>query len=83
MIGSIGVSIGLVLSLRIVGTQYYFNVLPLPEDVYFMDTLPMILTPIDVILVPMIAILLISLSSLSAAKRAVLILPKDAVHIEK
>jgi len=83
MIGSIGVSIGLVLSLLIVGTQYYFNVLPLPEDVYFMDTLPMILTPIDVILVPMIAILLISLSSLSAAKRAVLILPKDAVHIEK
>ena len=83
MIGSIGISIGLVLSLLIVGTQYYFNVLPLPEDVYFMDTLPMILTPVDVILVPMIAILLISLSSILAAKRAVLILPKDAVHIEK
>jgi ABC-type lipoprotein release transport system permease subunit len=43
----------------------------------------MILSVQDVILVPFIAVVLISISSGLAAQRAVLIQPKDAVHMEK
>ncbi len=43
----------------------------------------MVLSVWDVILVPFIAFLLIILSSYIAAKRAMLIEPKEAVHLEK
>ena len=63
--------------------QNYFGFLPLPKDIYAFDQLPMVLSVWDVILVPFIASLLIILSSYIAAKRAMLIEPKEAVHLEK
>lgn len=83
MVGGIGMLVGITLSGIIILTQYYYDILPLPEDIYFMDTLPMILTFQDIIIVPIITILVISLSSWLAAKRAIMIQPKDAVHINK
>ncbi len=83
MVGGIGMLIGISLSGTIILTQYYYDILPLPEDIYFMDTLPMIITLKDIIIVPVITILVISLSSWLAAKRAVIIQPKEAVHIDK
>ncbi len=83
MIGGIGMFIGISLSILIILTQYYFDILPLPEDIYFMDSLPMIITLQDIIIVPVITLLVISLSSWLAANRAVLIQPKEAVHIDK
>jgi len=83
MIGGIGAAVGLGLSFLVVIVQVNFGLLRLPEDIYFMKNLPMILTIKDVILVPSIAIILISISSGLAAQRAVLIQPKDAVHLEK
>ncbi len=83
MIGGIGASVGLGLSFLVVIVQVNFGLLHLPEDIYFMKNLPMILTVKDVILVPFIAIILISISSGLAAQRAVLIQPKDAIYMEK
>ena len=83
LIGGAGAVVGLVLSVGIVFLQNQFGFIPLPQDIYAFSELPMILTVWDVILVPFIAFLLIILSSYIAAKRAMLIEPKEAVHIEK
>lgn len=83
LIGGIGAVVGIVLSVGIVILQNYLGFLPLPQDIYAFDKLPMVLTVWDVILVPIIAFLLIILSSYIAAQRVMLIEPKEAVHLEK
>jgi lipoprotein-releasing system permease protein len=83
LIGGIGAVVGIVLSVGIVISQNYLGFLPLPQDIYAFDKLPMVLSVRDVILVPFIAFLLIILASYIAAKRAMLIEPKEAVHLEK
>lgn len=83
LIGGIGAAVGVVISVSLVLMQNYLGFLPLPRDIYAFDKLPMILSIWDVLLVPMIAFLLIILSSFIAAKRAMLIEPKEAVHLEK
>lgn len=83
IIGGVGAVVGLVISVGIVILQNQLGFLPLPQDIYAFDKLPMVLTVWDVILVPIIAFLLIILSSYIAAQRAMLIEPKEAVHLEK
>ena len=83
LIGGIGAAVGLALSVGLVLMQNYLGFLPLPSDIYAFDKLPMILSVWDILLVPLIAFLLIILSSFIAAKRAMLIEPKEAVHLEK
>ena len=83
MIGSIGAGIGIGLSLSFILMQQKTAFLRLPEDIYFMDSLPMILSISDVLLVPIIAVVLIGTSSLLASRWAVQIQPKDAVQMEK
>ena len=83
MIGSIGAGIGIGLSLSFILMQQKTAFLRLPEDIYFMDSLPMILSISDVLLVPIIAVVLIGISSLLASRWAVQIQPKDAVQMEK
>ena len=83
LIGGIGAVVGIVLSVGIVILQNYLGFLPLPQDIYAFNKLPMVLSVRDVIIVPFIAFLLIILASYIAAKRAMLIEPKEAVHLEK
>ncbi len=83
IIGGIGAVVGLVLSIGIVILQNYFGFVLLPQNIYAFNKLPMLLTIWDIILVPFIAFLLIILASFIAAKRAMLIEPKEAVHLEK
>ena len=83
MIGSIGAGIGIGLSLSFILMQQKTAFLRLPEEIYFMDSLPMILSISDVLLVPIIAVVLIGTSSLLASRWAVQIQPKDAVQMEK
>ena len=83
MIGSIGAGIGIGLSLSFILMQQKTAFLRLPEDIYFMDSLPMILSISDVLLVPIIAVVLIGISSLLASRWAVQIQPKDAVQMKK
>ena len=83
IIGGVGAVVGIVLSVGIVISQNHFGFLPLPKDIYAFDKLPMVLSIWDIIIVPLIAFLLIILSSYIAAKRAMLIEPKEAVHLEK
>ncbi len=83
IIGGIGAVAGILFSVGIVILQNYFGFVPLPQNIYAFNKLPMVLTIWDIILVPLIAFLLIILASFIAARRAMLIEPKEAVHLEK
>jgi lipoprotein-releasing system permease protein len=83
LIGGTGAAIGVVTGLLLVFLQSQFGIIPLPGDIYAISTLPVLLTVKDIILVPVISLVLIYISSFIAAKRAMLIQPKEAVHLEK
>ncbi|MFC1581503.1 FtsX-like permease family protein [Candidatus Neomarinimicrobiota bacterium] len=83
LIGGTGAAIGVVTGLFLIYMQSQFGIIPLPGDIYAINTLPVLLTMNDIILVPMISLVLIYISSFIAAKRAMLIQPKEAVHLEK
>lgn len=83
MVGGVGLVAGLMLGLGLVWVQQRLGIFPLPEEIYFMNTVPMVLFPRDVVVVPLIALGLILVSAYLASRRAVLIQPKEAVHMEK
>ncbi len=83
MIGGIGAIVGIVLSSGLVIAQNQFGLFPLPEDIYFIDKLPMVLKLVDLLAVIFISFILIFLSSAIASNRALKINPKEAVYLEK
>jgi lipoprotein-releasing system permease protein len=83
MVGGAGLVAGLMLGLGLVLLQQRVGIFPLPEEIYFMNKVPMVLFPRDVVVVPLIAVSLIFVSAYLASRRAVLIQPKEAVHMEK
>ena len=83
MVGGAGLAAGLILGLALVFVQQQVGIFPLPEEIYFMNKVPMVLSPRDVVVVPLIAVSLIFVSAYLASRRAVLIQPKKAVHMEK
>ncbi len=83
LIGGLGSLSGLLLGLGFVLAQNKFGLIPLPEDVYFTDTLPMDLFGRDVIGILFITLGMITLASYTAARRALVIHPKEAVYMEK
>lgn len=83
IIGGLGASAGLGLSLLVVLIQQQTGIIPLPAEIYIIDSVPMILHWHDLALIPLIAFSLIIFASLIASKRAILIQPKNAVQMEK
>lgn len=83
MIGGIGAIVGIVLSSGLVLAQNQFGIFPLPEEIYFIDKLPMVFKPVDLLAVMFISFILIILSSAIASNRALKINPKEAVYLEK
>ena len=83
IIGGLGASTGLGLSLLVVLIQQQTGIIPLPAEIYIIEAVPMELYWHDLVLIPVIAFILIIFASLIAGKRAILIQPKDAVQMEK
>jgi lipoprotein-releasing system permease protein len=83
IIGGIGALIGIILGLVFVIVQNSWHLIPLPGEIYAFDWLPVELMTRDIFIVPAIALILIYISSAIAAKRAMKIDPKEAIHLEK
>ena len=83
MIGSIGAVLGIVISLSLVAAQNQFGLFPLPEEIYFIDKLPMVFKPIDLIAVLCISCVFILISSTVASSRTLKINPRESVYLEK
>ena len=83
MIGGAGALIGSFLGLGLIIAQNRFGFIPLPEDIYMIDQVPMELYLMDIITIPLIAFIMILAASWVASRRAVKILPKEALGLEK
>ncbi len=78
-----GEIIGISLGGFIIILQNVFGLIPLPSDIYFINTLPMKLTVWNLIIIPSISCVIILLSSYIASKKASSIEPKLALTWNK
>jgi lipoprotein-releasing system permease protein len=83
MIGGLGAVVGIVISLMLVAAQNQFGLFPLPEEIYFIDKLPMVFNAVDLIAVICISFVFILISSIVASSRTLKINPKEVVYLEK
>ncbi len=83
MIGGVGAIVGVIISVSLVLAQNQFGIFPLPEEIYFIDRLPMIFKSGDLFAVVGISFILILISSAVASSRTLKIDPKEAVYLEK
>ena len=83
MIGSIGITSGLIFGVIIIILQNTYGLIPLPEDVYFISFLPMNIYFYDIITILSISFGMVILSVSIAAKRSTMISTLDAVYLEK
>ncbi|MBT5440473.1 MAG: ABC transporter permease [Candidatus Marinimicrobia bacterium] len=83
MIGSIGITAGLIFGVIIIILQNTYGLIPLPEDVYFISFLPMNIYFYDIITILSISFGMVILSVSIAAKRSIMISTLDAVYLEK
>ncbi len=83
MIGGVGAGVGIFLSGGLIFAQNQLGLFPLPEEIYFIDKLPMVFKWIDLLVVILITFILIIFSSAMASYRILQINPKEAVYLEK
>jgi len=83
MIGGLGAAVGIVISLLLVAIQNQFGLFSLPEEIYFIDKLPMVFNAVDLMAVICISFVFILISSTVASSRTLKINPKEAVYLEK
>ena len=83
MIGSIGIFTGLFIAILFIKIQNNFGLIPLPEDIYFISSLPMDIYFYDIFTILSISFGMVILSVIIAAKRATMISTLEAVYLEK
>ena len=83
ILGCIGCIAGSMIGGLLVWMQSNLDLLPLPEDIYFMEALPMELPFTEFLLVPVSALVLVGGASYLASRRAVMITAINAIQLEK
>ena len=83
MIGSIGIFTGSFIAIFFIKIQNNFRLIPLPEDIYFISSLPMDIYFYDIFTILSISFGMVILSVIIAAKRATMISTLEAVYLEK
>ncbi|MGC8594831.1 MAG: ABC transporter permease [Candidatus Kryptoniota bacterium] len=80
LIGLLGSTIGTLGALILLELQMHFNVINVPGDVYFMNTVPISINPFDFLLVNGIALILCLLASYIPARTAANLNPVESVR---
>ena len=75
-----GALLGVIIGIVVVFFQSITGIIPIPSDIYFTSSLPMIIYTKDVIIICFIAIFFIFISSLIASQKVAHIKPKDALQ---
>lgn len=80
VVGVIGIVGGCVLGYGICFLQVGFGIIPLPSDIFFLDTLPMEIQPLDFLAVVAVAFVLCLASTLYPARKAADLVPIEALR---
>ena len=83
MIGGMGIGAGVLIGLLLTALQNGLGIIKLPEDIYFTPYLPMDIFLSDVVTILAISVGMVLVSSMAAARRALVISPLEAVYLEK
>lgn len=82
VIGLVGTGLGLGLGGVLAGTLDRYRFIQLPSDVYFVDSLPVEMDPLDILLIVLAALLISFLATLYPARQAAELLPVEAIRHE-
>ena len=82
VIGLLGSTLGVALGLVICFIQHHYRLIPLPGDIYFIDTLPVMINWTDVIVIYISANIICFAATLYPAWRASRVLPAESIRIE-
>ncbi len=80
VVGIIGIIGGCVLGYGVCFLQVGFGIIPLPSDIFFLDTLPMEVQPIDFLVIVAVAFVLCLASTLYPARKAAELIPIEALR---
>ena len=82
IIGAVGTSIGYVLGIVLALLLKKYQFIELPPGVYMMDTLPVIIDPLDLLIIGAVSMLLCFVATIYPARQASRIVPAEALRYE-
>ena len=82
VVGFVGSTVGVSLSVLLCWIQFHYRLIPLPGDIYFIDTLPVIIRVIDVFGVYFTANVIAWLTTIYPAYKASKMLPAESIRYE-
>ncbi len=82
IIGIVGTLLGLILGLVMCWVQRTFSLVSLPPEIYFIDSLPVIVDIKDVLVVGVLAIVISFLATIYPARRAARLYPVEILRYE-
>ncbi len=82
IIGVVGTSLGYVLGIALALLLKKYQFIELPPDVYMMDTLPVIIEPLDLAVIGVVAMFLCFMATLYPARQASRLVPAEALRYE-
>ena len=82
IIGFLGTALGSLISILIAVLQNNFKIIGVPEDIYFMNFIPIDINFVQILIISILTLLITSLVSFSTAVRSSKILPSQALKYE-
>ena len=82
IIGAVGTSIGYVLGIVLALLLKKYQFIELPPGVYMMDTLPVIIEPLDLLIIGAVSMLMCFVATIYPARQASRLVPAEALRYE-
>jgi lipoprotein-releasing system permease protein len=82
VVGFIGSTVGTFFGVLVCYIQYHWRLIPLPGDIYFINKLPVIIQPMDILFVYVAANVIAWLTTIYPAYKASKMLPAESIRYE-
>ena len=83
LISSFGIISGLIIGLLFVYLQNIFGIIPLPEDIYFTSSLPMVIFLKDIIAILTISVGMVMVSIYISTSRTIMLSSMKSIYLDK